>query len=71
MGGLNRSGRLARLGIQTSDLTSSLSRVTDLITRMGGNIVEVRSGGDGCLISEELANAEFSARILGDDCGSA
>ena len=68
MGGLIRSGRL---GIQISDLPSSLSRVTDFIPRMGGNIVEVRCGGDGYLISEELANAGFSARILGDDCGSA
>jgi len=70
MGGLVRSGWLVRLGIQISNLPSSLSRVTDRIARMGGNIVDVRSGGDGYLISEELANAGFSALILGDDYGS-
>jgi threonine dehydratase len=41
MRGLVRTGRLLRLGVQISDLPGNLARVTELIARLGGNIVEV------------------------------
>ena len=41
MRGLVRSGRLVRLRIEVSDLPGSLARVTGLIGKLGGNIVEV------------------------------
>ena len=41
MRGLVRTGRLVRLGVQISDLSGNLARVTELIAGLGGNIVEV------------------------------
>ena len=36
-----RSGRLVRLCVQISDLSANLARVSELITELGGNIIEV------------------------------
>lgn len=41
MRGLVRSGRLARLDVDISDIPGSLARVTTIIGELGGNIVEV------------------------------
>ena len=41
MRGLVRSGRLARLDVDISDMPGSLARVTAIIGELGGNIVEV------------------------------
>jgi len=40
--GLVRSDRLFRLVIQISDLPGSLTRVINILSRMGANIVEVQ-----------------------------
>jgi threonine dehydratase len=41
MRGLVRSGRLARVDVDISDIPGSLARVTTIIGELGGNIVEV------------------------------
>jgi threonine dehydratase len=41
MRGLVRDGKMVRLRVEVSDLPGSLARVTSLIARLGGNIIEV------------------------------